>query len=429
MEVGKSNRYYLQLPAIQLDQAPILTLQVEGPGKSMQTAQVGLAPIQKAIIRHKIETCLLASTELNQKMEACLRLPLNGAHELQAQGLTYTVQELAVSKGSLHFERGGVLKVGSKLVMGPQELLFKPTGEIGEAQIALTVVNNQGGQSQTSLLLTVKPVGFQVDVLTKMPTQADQQLIPGHVGIVEIKLSEIDPALAEETWKIRGWQFSETKSSLPADLSLQKVDLSFIEPSKGKQLQKAYQEVLEQLDQVHSQEQQLKTDTQAAVLALSQQKEALQTAITHLDKQQQTTQATLLHLAKQRKEAQEASWKLNQQQKETQEALVQLEKQKKALQEAVFNLEKKKKDLQDQLTQVEQEQENLPPLEQKRKNVQEAIGQLEKKQEAIITNLQALKEKKQIKVACQIKQEGERLPCDPISFMRSEMLKFEVAFY
>ena len=83
----------------------------------------------------------------------------------EAKKLTYTVKEITLTQGTLVFESSGKdIKTGDTLIYGTQNLIFKPSGELGEATIILTVVSSEGEEKTASLTLEVKSVGFSLNM-------------------------------------------------------------------------------------------------------------------------------------------------------------------------------------------------------------------------------------------------------------------------
>ena len=79
----------------------------------------------------------------------------------EANRLTYRVKEVKATKGNIFFENSGEeVKIGDTLTYGMQSLIFKPSEELEEAVISLTVVNQEGEERSATLTFNVKTVGF-----------------------------------------------------------------------------------------------------------------------------------------------------------------------------------------------------------------------------------------------------------------------------
>jgi hypothetical protein len=91
-------------------------------------------------------------------------LKLSSSYQ-KAQNLTYTIKEIESIKGTLVFEDNEKnVKIGDTLNYGVQNLIFKPSKELGEANIKLTVISSGGHEVSTTFTLEVKPVDFQISM-------------------------------------------------------------------------------------------------------------------------------------------------------------------------------------------------------------------------------------------------------------------------
>ena len=83
----------------------------------------------------------------------------------EAKKLTYTVKEIVLTQGTLVFEGSEKdVKAGDTLAYGMQKLIFKPSGETGEATISLTIVSSEGEEKAISLILEVKSANFSLNM-------------------------------------------------------------------------------------------------------------------------------------------------------------------------------------------------------------------------------------------------------------------------
>jgi len=93
-----------------------------------------------------------------------IALKLSSSYQ-KAQNLTYTIKEIESIKGTLLFEDSGEEVKGKDMLnYGIQKLIFKPSGELGEATIKLTVISSEGHQVSTTFRLEVKPIDFQISM-------------------------------------------------------------------------------------------------------------------------------------------------------------------------------------------------------------------------------------------------------------------------
>jgi ankyrin repeat protein len=128
----------------------------------------------------------------------------------EVKKLTYSVKEIVATKGTLYLENTGEkIQKDTKLAFGKQALLFKPSSETGEAHVKLLVESNKGGEAVVSIFLTIKPIDFKVSTLLKVVPQDMENLAQEDVALLEIMLSDIDPALMEESWKLSSWRCSD----------------------------------------------------------------------------------------------------------------------------------------------------------------------------------------------------------------------------
>jgi ankyrin repeat protein len=128
----------------------------------------------------------------------------------EAKKLTYSVKEIAATKGTLYLESTGeVIQKDTRLDFGKQTLLFKPSNETGEAHVKLLVESNKGGEAVVSIFLTIKPIDFKVSALLKEAPKEVTNHIQEDIALLEIMLSDIDPALMEEPWKLSSWRCSD----------------------------------------------------------------------------------------------------------------------------------------------------------------------------------------------------------------------------
>ncbi|MHB9147571.1 MAG: ankyrin repeat domain-containing protein [Candidatus Amoebophilus sp.] len=103
-----------------------------------------------------------ASKSIYSHGESVIDMHISSDSPLSAKQ-TYEVKDIAVSGGRLVLENNHeVVEAGTKLTFGTQKLIFKPSGEIGEAVIRLIVTNEKGNESRAMLSLDVKAVSFQV---------------------------------------------------------------------------------------------------------------------------------------------------------------------------------------------------------------------------------------------------------------------------
>ena len=116
-------------------------------GKERSSFKVELLAASKAIYSHR---------------ESIIDLQLSSSSQNAAKQ-TYEVKGIVVSGGTLVAEKNHqVVEVGTRLIFGTQKLIFKPSGEIGEAIIKLIVASEKGNESSARLNLDVKAVSFQV---------------------------------------------------------------------------------------------------------------------------------------------------------------------------------------------------------------------------------------------------------------------------
>ncbi|MHB9148399.1 MAG: hypothetical protein ACYC2U_08595, partial [Candidatus Amoebophilus sp.] len=128
----------------------------------------------------------------------------------EAAKQNYRVKEIELTKGILYLESTGeVIQKDTRLAFGKQTLLFKPSGETGEAHAKLLVESNKGGEAVVSIFLTIKPIEFKVSALLKEASQEVENHIQEDVALLEIMLSDIDPTLVEEPWKLSSWRCSD----------------------------------------------------------------------------------------------------------------------------------------------------------------------------------------------------------------------------
>jgi hypothetical protein len=77
------------------------------------------------------------TTHLSAHKDVPVALKLFSSYQ-KAQTLTYTIKEIESIKGTLVFEESGKeVKAGGTLAYGTKNLIFKPSGELGEAVISL----------------------------------------------------------------------------------------------------------------------------------------------------------------------------------------------------------------------------------------------------------------------------------------------------
>ncbi|MHB9146857.1 MAG: hypothetical protein ACYC2U_00065 [Candidatus Amoebophilus sp.] len=105
------------------------------------------------------------STKILNHQNVNLPLILS-SEQVDARELIYKIEEIEVTKGTLHFNNGEELQPGSHIGFGQQNLIFKPNGETGQARIRITVNNNTGTTSSTGIVLDINPVNFKVDFQT-----------------------------------------------------------------------------------------------------------------------------------------------------------------------------------------------------------------------------------------------------------------------
>jgi ankyrin repeat protein len=156
----------------------------------------------------------------------------------EAKKLIYRVKEIESTKGVLYLESTGeVIQKDTRLAFGKQTLLFKPSGETGEAHVKLLVESNKGGKAVVSIFLTIKPVDFKVSTLLKEAPKEVTNHIQEDIALLEIMLTAIDPALMEEPWKLSSWRSSD--GVIRDILSEQGEELS-VYPLSSKEKNKLY---------------------------------------------------------------------------------------------------------------------------------------------------------------------------------------------
>jgi hypothetical protein len=116
----------------------------------------------------------------------------------EAKKLTYTVKEIALAQGTLAFAGSGKeVKAGDTLVYGTQQLIFKPSGEIGEAVINLIVISSEGEEKTASLTLEVKSAGFSLNLISNEQSVFSNQ---------EVEL-ELDIEASYRDWRLPSLTF------------------------------------------------------------------------------------------------------------------------------------------------------------------------------------------------------------------------------
>ncbi|MHB9148313.1 MAG: hypothetical protein ACYC2U_08115, partial [Candidatus Amoebophilus sp.] len=104
------------------------------------------------------------TTNLSAYKDVPISLNLSSSYQ-KAQDLNYTIKEIESIKGTLVFEDSGKeIKAGSSLTYGEHKLIFKPSGELGEASVKLTVISSGGHEISTTFRLEVKPIDFQISM-------------------------------------------------------------------------------------------------------------------------------------------------------------------------------------------------------------------------------------------------------------------------
>lgn len=196
-----------------------------------EKGEAGEALIKLTIANDQKETCVaelkieIQPTDFRAKLEAeniglyvhkeaKLALEISSyKYEEGAENLNYSVKEIEVSKGKLFLEATGEeLKVVSPLSFGKQDLLFKPNGEIGEADIKLVVTNGKDSKKTVEIKLYVKPIKFKVITSLEKLREADKTypiLKNSDVGKLNIQISDVDQGLREEVWKLVAWNFTD----------------------------------------------------------------------------------------------------------------------------------------------------------------------------------------------------------------------------
>ena len=104
------------------------------------------------------------AANISAHQDVPIALKLSSSYQ-KAQTLTYTIKEIESIKGTLVFEGSGEEVKGKDMLnYGIQKLIFKPSGELGEASIKLTIISSEGHEVSTTFRLEVKPVDFQISM-------------------------------------------------------------------------------------------------------------------------------------------------------------------------------------------------------------------------------------------------------------------------